>query len=202
MIKIKQAVIVEGKYDKIKLSTILDTVIVQTDGFSIFKDKEKLKLIKKLAKTRGIVILTDSDSAGFKIRSYIGGSVPKEQVYHAYVPDIYGKERRKEAPSKEGKLGVEGIRADIILEALDKAGVTCEHTEEKSKQVTVTDLFEAGLTGKADSASKRKEFLRSLSLPERLSTSSLVQMINTFMTYEEFEAKIKNFNNNGDESNA
>lgn len=201
MLKIKQAVIVEGKYDKIKLSTIIDTVIVQTDGFSIFKDKQKLKLIKELAKTRGIVILTDSDSAGFKIRSYIGGSVPKEQVYHAYVPDIYGKERRKDSPSKEGKLGVEGINTDIILDALNKAGVTCEHTLEKSKQVTVTDLYEAGLTGSNDSASRRKEFLRSISLPERLSTSSLVQMINTFMTYDQFQEKIKDFNN-GDESNA
>lgn len=202
MIKIKQAVIVEGKYDKIKLSTILDTVIVETNGFAIFKDKEKLKLIKKLARARGIVILTDSDSAGFKIRSYIGGSVPKEQVYHAYVPDIYGKERRKEAPSKEGKLGVEGIKSDIILEALKKAGVICEHTQEKSRQVTVTDLYETGLTGGVDSAHKRKILLRALQLPERLSTSSLVQMINTFMTYDEFQEKIKEINSNGDENDA
>lgn len=110
MIKIKQAVIVEGKYDKIKLSTVLDTVIIQTDGFGIFKDKEKQKLIKRLAQTRGIVILTDSDSAGFKIRSFIGGSVPKDSVIHAYIPDVFGKERRKDAPSKEGKLGVRGNR--------------------------------------------------------------------------------------------
>jgi len=145
MIKIKQAVIVEGKYDKIKLSTVLDTVIIQTDGFGIFKDKEKQKLIKRLAQTRGIVILTDSDSAGFKIRSFIGGSVPKDSVIHAYIPDVFGKERRKDAPSKEGKLGVEGIDTEILLEALNRAGVTCESTQEKSRAVTVADLYEAGL---------------------------------------------------------
>ena len=139
MIKIKQAVIVEGKYDKIKLSTVLDTVIIQTDGFGIFKDKEKQKLIKRLAQTRGIVILTDSDSAGFKIRSFIGGSVPKDSVIHAYIPDVFGKERRKDAPSKEGKLGVEGIDTEILLEALNRAGVTCESTQEKSRAVTVAD---------------------------------------------------------------
>ena len=177
MIKIKQAVIVEGKYDKIKLSTVLDTVIIQTDGFGIFKDKEKQKLIKRLAQTRGIVILTDSDSAGFKIRSFIGGSVPKDSVIHAYIPDVFGKERRKDAPSKEGKLGVEGIDTEILLEALNRAGVTCEST-----------------------AALRKKFLRSLSLPERLSTSALVDMINIFMTYDEFQESIRKFSLSGDDN--
>ena len=185
MIKIKQAVIVEGKYDKIKLSTVLDTVIIQTDGFGIFKDKEKQKLIKRLAQTRGIVILTDSDSAGFKIRSF---------------PDVFGKERRKDAPSKEGKLGVEGIDTEILLEALNRAGVTCESTQEKSRAVTVADLYEAGLSGKADSAALRKKFLRSLSLPERLSTSALVDMINIFMTYDEFQESIRKFSLSGDDN--
>ena len=180
MIKIKQAVIVEGKYDKIKLSTVLDTVIIQTDGFGIFKDKEKQKLIKRLAQTRGIVILTDSDSAGFKIRSFIGGSVPKDSVIHAYIPDVFGKERRKEA--------------------LNRAGVTCESTQEKSRAVTVADLYEAGLSGKADSAALRKKFLRSLSLPERLSTSALVDMINIFMTYDEFQESIRKFSLSGDDN--
>lgn len=132
MIKIKQAVIVEGKYDKIKLSTVLDTVIIQTDGFGIFKDKDKQRLIKRLAQTRGIVILTDSDSAGFKIRSFIGGSVPKDSVIHAYIPDVFGKERRKDAPSKEGKLGVEGINTETLLEALSRAGVTCEKLRKRA----------------------------------------------------------------------
>lgn len=197
MIKIKQAVIVEGKYDKIKLSTVLDTVIIPTEGFGIFKDKEKQKLIKRLAQTRGIVILTDSDSAGFKIRSFIGGSVPQDCVYHAYIPDVFGKERRKEAPSKEGKLGVEGIDSEVLLEALDRAGVTCEHTHEKSREVTAYDLYKAGLSGRPDSVARKKAFLRSLSLPERLSTSSLVKLINVFMTYDEFWEKI----NNGDDKN-
>ena len=194
MIKIKQAVIVEGKYDKIKLSTVLDTVIIQTDGFGIFKDKEKQKLIKRLAQTRGIVILTDSDSAGFKIRSFIGGSVPKDSVIHAYIPDVFGKERRKDAPSKEG------IDTEILLEALNRAGVTCESTQEKSRAVTVADLYEAGLSGKADSAALRKKFLRSLSLPERLSTSALVDMINIFMTYDEFQESIRKFSLSGDDN--
>ncbi len=202
MIKIKQAVIVEGKYDKIKLSTVLDTVIIPTEGFGIFKDKEKQKLIKRLAQTRGIVILTDSDSAGFKIRSFIGGSVPQECVYHAYIPDVFGKERRKDAPSKEGKLGVEGIDSAVLLEALDRAGVTCEHTHEKSREVTAYDLYEAGLSGRPDSATRRKDFLRLLSLPERLSTSSLVKLINTFMTYDEFENSVQKLDlNNGDDKN-
>ena len=201
MIKIKQAVIVEGKYDKIKLSSVLDTVIIQTDGFGVFRDKEKQKLIRRLAQTRGIVILTDSDSAGFKIRSFIGGSVPKDSVRHAYIPDIFGKERRKDSPSKEGKLGVEGINTDVLLEALTRAGVICESTQEKSREVTVADLYEAGLSGKADSAARRREFLRSLSLPERLSTSSLVELINVFMTYDEFQDQIKNFSKSGDDTN-
>ncbi len=201
MIKIKQAVIVEGKYDKIKLSSILDAVIIQTDGFAVFKDKEKQRLIRKLAQTRGIVILTDSDSAGFKIRSFIGGSVPKENVYHAYIPDVFGKERRKDVPSKEGKIGVEGLDTDILLDSLTRAGITCEHTREHTRQVTVTDLYEVGLTGKKESSFLRKAFLKSLSLPERLSTNSLVQMINAFMSYDEFMTTVKKFLDNGDETN-
>ena len=201
MIKIKQAVIVEGKYDKIKLAGVLDAIIIQTDGFAVFKDRDKQRLIKRLAQTRGIVILTDSDSAGFKIRSFIGGMVGKENVRHAYIPDVFGKERRKEAPSKEGKLGVEGIETEVLLEALNRAGVICESTQERSRRVTVTDLYEAGLTGGENSATLRKNFLRSLSLPERLSTSSLVELLNAFMTYEEFEEAVKTFFETGDEKN-
>lgn len=144
--------------------------------------------------------MTDSDSAGFKIRSFIGGSVPKDSVIHAYIPDVFGKERRKDAPSKEGKLGVEGIDTEILLEALNRAGVTCESTQEKSRAVTVADLYEAGLSGKADSAALRKKFLRSLSLPERLSTSALVDMINIFMTYDEFQESIRKFSLSGDDN--
>ena len=131
MIKIKEVVIVEGRYDKIKLSSIIDALIIETNGFGIFKDKEKMELIRRLAPERGILILTDSDSAGFKIRSYIGGSVPRELVKHAYIPDIYGKEKRKTAYSKEMKLGVEGVDKDVILNALRAAGVTAGEAPER-----------------------------------------------------------------------
>lgn len=124
MIQIKQAVIVEGKYDKIKVSNILDTLIIETDGFGIFKDKNKQKLIRRLAETRGILILTDSDSAGFTIRSFLNGIVPKEQLINVYIPDIFGKEKRKSEPSKEGKLGVEGVKSDVIIDALKKRALS------------------------------------------------------------------------------
>ncbi|MCR4925700.1 MAG: toprim domain-containing protein, partial [Clostridiales bacterium] len=130
MIKIKQAIIVEGKYDKIKLNSIIDAPIITTNGFSVFTDKEKQKLIRKLASERGIIILTDSDSAGFKIRSFFTGSIPKEQIINAYIPDIMGKERRKTVPSKEGKLGVEGVPAKVIVEALERAGVLVTETQQ------------------------------------------------------------------------
>lgn len=134
MIQIKQAVIVEGKYDKIKVSNILDTLIIETDGFGIFKDKNKQKLIRRLAETRGILILTDSDSAGFTIRSFLNGIVPKEQLINVYIPDIFGKEKRKSEPSKEGKLGVEGVKSDVIIDALKKAGVKFDVDAEYPKK--------------------------------------------------------------------
>lgn len=188
MIKIRQAVIVEGRYDKIKLSSLVDALIIETDGFGIFKDKEKKKLIRRLADERGILIMTDSDSAGFKIRNYLGGSLPEDKVFHAYIPDIFGKEKRKTEPSKEGKLGVEGVSAQIIYDALEKAGVVCE-TEEGQKErrlITNVDLFECGLSGTSDCKDRKEKLLRYLSLPVRLSTKSLVKVLNTFMTYEEF----------------
>lgn len=187
MIKVDKAIIVEGKYDKIKLSSILDAVIIETDGFAIFKDKEKQKLIRNLAKTKGIVILTDSDSAGFKIRSFIGGSVPQESITHAYIPDIFGKEKRKEEPSKEGKLGVEGIETKVIIDALEKAGVTCSHTVQPSRQITTTDFYEDGVSGGKDSKRLRTELLKALELPTRLSTNSLLKLINIFTTYDEYK---------------
>ena len=126
MIKINQAVIVEGKYDKIKLSSIIDGLIIETNGFSVFKDKEKQRLIRRLADEKGILIMTDSDSAGFKIRSFLGGSIPSDKIFHAYIPDIFGKEKRKTEYSKEGKLGVEGVSVQVITEALERAGVLYE----------------------------------------------------------------------------
>ncbi len=186
MIKIRQAVIVEGKYDKIKLSGIIDAPIIQTDGFGIFKDKELQKLIKILAEKRGILVLTDSDSAGFKIRSFIGSTVNQKDIYHAYIPDIFGKERRKTEPSKEGKIGVEGVSEEVIMQALANAGVLYESTAEPEHPITKIHLYEHGFTGGADSAKKRAALLKYYRLPERLSANSLVKVLNCITTYERF----------------
>lgn len=190
-IKLSEAVIVEGKYDKIKLSNILDAFIIETNGFAVFKDKTKLSFIKKLAKERGIIILTDSDHAGFMIRNYISSGVPKEQIKNVYIPDIFGKEKRKNAPSKEGKLGVEGMTKEVIVEALSKAGVTSSKSV-CSDPVTTVDFYDLGLTGGAGSKAKRKALCKALDLPEFLSTSSLISCINNFMTKEEFYSFCQN----------
>ena len=198
MIHIEQAVIVEGRYDKIKLSSILDALIIETGGFSIFKNKEKQQLIRRLAEKRGILILTDSDSAGFKIRSFIGGSVPPEQVKHAYIPDIFGKEKRKAEASKEGKLGVEGVPTEAILQALEKAGVLCEGREEPGRIITHADLYEDGFSGTADSKAKRARLLQYFALPERLSKNSLLQVLNTFATYDEYKKAVEQISSEGE----
>lgn len=190
-IKLSEAVIVEGKYDKIKLSNILDAFIIETNGFAVFKDKTKLSFIKKLAKERGIIILTDSDHAGFMIRNYISSGVPKEQIKNVYIPDIFGKEKRKNAPSKEGKLGVEGMTKEVIVEALSKAGITSSKSV-CSDPVTTVNFYDLGLTGGAGSKAKRKALCKALDLPEFLSTSSLISCINNFMTKEEFYSFCQN----------
>lgn len=196
MIKIDRAVIVEGRYDKIKLSSILDAVIIETEGFGIFNNKEKQQLIRRLADTKGLLILTDSDSAGFKIRSFIKGIVPAETIKHAYIPDIFGKEKRKTVASKEGKLGVEGVKKELILEALEKAGVFCEETEKTEKrEITKLDLYEDGLSGRADSDALRKKLLFHLQLPERLTSNALVQILNTFLTYDEYKKAVEEIKN-------
>lgn len=189
-IKIHEAVIVEGRYDKIKLSNIIDAFILETDGFSIFKDKKKLAFIKKLALERGIVVLTDSDHAGFMIRSHISSAVPKSRIKNVYIPDVYGKEKRKAAPSQEGKIGVEGMSTEVILNAFEKAGVTASKVT-CDNPVTTADFFELGLTGGADSKKKRKELCAELDLPEFLSVSSLISCINNMMSKEEFAQKVK-----------
>lgn len=191
MIKLDRAVIVEGKYDKIRLSNILDALIITTDGFSVFKNKEKQKFLRRLAEEKGLVVITDSDSAGFMIRNFISSCVAKDKVINVYIPDIFGKEKRKSAPSAEGKLGVEGVKDEIILQALKKAGVTAETTEKKGRQITNIDLFEYGLSGGENSSEKRKKLLAKLSLPERLSTTSLVRALNSFVTYDEFIETVK-----------
>lgn len=198
MIKIDRVVIVEGRYDKIKLSSIIDAVIIETEGFGIFNNKEKQKLIRKLAETKGLLILTDSDSAGFTIRSFIRGIVPAEQIKHAYIPDIFGKEKRKTEPSKEGKLGVEGVKPQVIIDALQKAGVLCEETDHKpKKEITKLDLYEDGLSGKPESDALRKRLLKHLELPERLTTNALVQILNTILTYDEYKNAVEVIKNNG-----
>lgn len=196
MIKIKEAVIVEGKYDKIKLSGIIDTVIIETDGFAIFKDKEKQKLIRFLSEKRGIIIMTDSDSAGFKIRNFINGITKSENIKNVYIPDIYGKEKRKTESSKEGKLGVEGMQPQIIMTALEKAGVLCSENDKKSGvEITHTDFFEDGISGGENSSEIRKMLAKELDLPERISSSSLLKIINSYMTYDEYKDAIKTVQN-------
>lgn len=195
MIKLDRPVIVEGKYDIIKLSNIIDTLIIKTDGFGIFKDKEKQKLLRRLAGKKGIIVMTDSDSAGFLIRNFISSSVPADKITHVYIPDLYGKEKRKTEASKEGKLGVEGTPEGIIIEALEKAGVTCCESENARRRlITNIDLYEWGLMGKENSKEKRTMLLKSLALPERMSTSSLIKILNTFVTYDEFLQKVKELN--------
>lgn len=198
MIKIKQAVIVEGKYDKIKLEQILDAVIIQTDGFGIFKDKQKQKFIRALAEKKGILILTDSDSAGFVIRSFLSGIVSPEYITHAYIPDILGKEKRKSEASKEGKLGVEGVSNEVILKALETAGIIGEQTDSdtaEKKHVTKTDLYNDGICGKSNSLEKRRKLLKVLNLPERTSANSMLKIINTFLSYEDYKQAVKDIEN-------
>ena len=190
MIKLKEAIIVEGKYDKIKLSSIVDGLIITTDGFGIFKDKEKRELIKLLAKKRGIIILTDSDSAGFLIRSHIKGFVKEGEIKNVFVPDIFGKEKRKTAPSKEGKLGVEGISREILESALKKAGIVEEKTSPNAKKVLKSDLFEDGISGGADSKAKRTRLLKELGLPERMSANALLETVNALYSFEEYKAAV------------
>lgn len=191
MIKLDRPVIVEGKYDAIKLSGILDALIIKTDGFGIFKDKEKQRLLTRLAKEKGIIVLTDSDGAGFVIRSFISSIVPADKITHVYIPDIFGKEKRKTQFSAEKKLGVEGVEEKVILDSFKKAGVTASLSGEKRRLITKLDLFECGLSGRENSTQKRRELLKKLALPEHLSASSLVKILNTFVTYEEFEKTVK-----------
>ena len=189
MIQLKEAVIVEGKYDKIKLSSLIDGLIIDTGGFQIFNDKEKLALIRRFAETRGILVLTDSDSAGFLIRNHLNGMIPKGKIKHAYIPDMFGKERRKEKPSKEGKLGVEGIPQEILAEVIRRAGVDCGISEEKARpfrEITKADLFEWGFSGGQDSRKKRAALLQELKLPEHMSPNALLLVVNCLMSYNEF----------------
>ena len=189
MLKIREAVIVEGRYDKLKLSNILDTLIVETNGFGIYKDKAKLKFIKKLAQERGIIVLTDSDHSGFQIRHYLSSGIPKDRIKHIYIPDIYGKEKRKKEPSKEGKLGVEGMSEKLLLELFKKADISSEAVVLQNP-VTNFDLFDMGFSGTHNAKANKKKLLTALDLPEFLSTNSLLSYINSAMSRDEFETLV------------
>lgn len=187
---IKEAIAVEGKYDAIRLRSVVDATIVETDGFGIFRQSDKLELLRKLAEAQGLIVLTDSDSAGFVIRDRISGALPKEWVKHAYIPEITGKERRKEKPSKEGLLGVEGVDGETVLAALWRAGATAldGEAEQTTAYLTKARLYEDGLSGKEDSARLRVALLKKLSLPTKLSTNRLIEVLNVLLTEEQYRA--------------
>ena len=188
MQSVKEVIVVEGRYDKNALRQVVDAVVIETAGFGIFNDTQKQKLLRKMAEARGLIILTDPDGAGFVIRNFIKSCVPPERLKQAYVPDIRGKEKRKAKPSREGKLGVEGMRAEILLEALRRAGATFEDTQScrTGQMITKADLFRLGLSGRENSAKKRSELIRELDLPEHLSTDALLDVLNATMCREEF----------------
>ncbi len=190
MVKIRQAIVVEGKYDQNTLSQLVDATIFQTRGFGVMHDKALLELLRKAARTTGLIIFTDSDGAGFVIRNFLKGALPKEGVLHAYIPDIPGKEKRKRAPGKEGLLGVEGMTKEILLSALENAGADLGGEAEKRPGDTITkfDLYTAGLSGKPDSASKRAAFLEKLRFPAHMSANALLDALNLLYTREEFLA--------------
>ena len=177
MIKLGPAILVEGKYDKNKLSQIFDTIILTTDGFGIFHQKDKVQLLRRLAQTRGLLVFTDGDGAGFVIRNYLKGALPEGRIYHAYLPDLYGKEKRKARPSKEGKLGVEGVSDAVIIQAVEKSGALTETPPAKGG-IKKADLYDLGLSGGKNSAARRERLLKELELPQRLSPNALLEVLN------------------------
>lgn len=194
MVKIKEAIVVEGRYDKNTLSQIINAPILETAGFGIFKNKEQMSLLRRVAQTRGLIVFTDSDGAGFLIRNHLKSAIPAKYLKHAYIPDIYGKEKRKVAPGKEGKLGVEGMKPEIILEALRQAGATFENQEMKQSDLTVVtkqDFAELGLSGGPGSSEKRKLLLKKLNLPEHMSSNALLQAINLLYSREALQKMVE-----------
>jgi len=192
MKRVKEVIVVEGRYDKNTLSQVVDATVVTLNGFSVFNDGEKLALLRRLAEARGLILLTDSDGAGFQIRNYLKGALPKERVKQAYIPDVYGKEKRKRAPGKAGKLGVEGMRPEVLLEALRRCGATFEDgaaalASPAAEPVTKADLFSWGLTGGEGSAQRRRALLKRLDLPGHLSANGLLEVLNLLYTREQLE---------------
>ena len=195
MRKIKEVIVVEGRYDKNALAQVVDATVITLGGFSIFNDKEKLAFLRKLAEKQGVVVLTDSDGAGFVIRNYLKGALPKELIKQAYIPDVYGKERRKRKGGKEGKLGVEGMKPEVILEALRRAGATFLDEEGETAAartpITKADLFELGLSDGAGSAERRQALLKALELPSHLTANGLLEALNLLFDRETLEEKLQ-----------
>ena len=190
---IREVIVVEGRYDKNALSQVVDATIITLGGFAVFNDREKLAFLRRLAEQRGLIVLTDSDGAGFVIRNYLKGALPRDRVKQAYIPDIRGKERRKRAPGKEGKLGVEGMKPAVLLEALRRAGATFEDEEavgeRRQDPITKADLYALGLTGGQDSAAKRRALLKALDLPEHLTPNAMLEALNLLYSREAFLAR-------------
>ena len=196
MVKIKEAILVEGRYDKNTLSQVVDAPILETNGFGIFKDKKQMALLRQVAEKRGLIVFTDADGAGFVIRNHVKSAIPAKFLKHAYTPDIFGKERRKDKAGKEGKLGVEGMKPEIILEALRKAGATIEGEDGlPSKGITKQDLMDLGLSGGADVSAKRLALLKKLNLPEHMSANALLQALNLLYSLEELTTIVENLEN-------
>lgn len=191
MYRVREVIVVEGRYDKNTLSQIVDATIIETDGFGIFNNAQKQKLLRTMAEARGLIVLTDSDGAGFVIRNFIKGCVDPKLVKHAYIPDVAGKERRKAAPSKEGKLGVEGMRPQVLLDALIRAGATIDGADALDThggRITKADMFARGLSGGTGSREKRAALIKKLDLPEKLTADALLDVLNATMSREEFYA--------------
>ena len=188
MLRIKEAIVVEGRYDKNTLSQIVDAPILETSGFGIFKDREQMSFLRQVAERRGLIVFTDSDGAGFVIRNHIKSAIPSKYLKQAYIPDVYGREKRKAAPGKEGKLGVEGLPPEILLDALRRAGATIEGQDSPGKKgITKQDLMARGLSGGANAGAKRQLLLKKLGLPERMSANAMLQALNLLCTPEELD---------------
>lgn len=192
MLKIREAILVEGRYDKNTLAQIVDAPILETNGFGIFKDKKQMALLRQVAQKRGLIVFTDPDGAGFVIRNHIKSAIPGQYLKHAYIPDINGKERRKRTPGKEGKLGVEGMKPELLLDALRRAGATVEgESAARCNSVTKQDMMELGLSGGPNSGEKRKALLKKLDLPEHMSANALLQALNLLYSFEELRELVQ-----------
>ena len=197
MVKIREAIVVEGRYDKNTLSQIVDAPILETNGFGIFKDKKQMALLRQVAEKRGLIVFTDADGAGFVIRNHVKSAIPGKYLKHAYTPDIFGKERRKDKAGKEGKLGVEGMKPEIILEALRRAGATIEGEDgPPANAITKQDLMDLGLSGGPDASARRLALLKKLNLPEHMSANALLQALNLLYSLDELTTIIDQLENN------